>query len=158
MRVNKFIVTLVSVFVILACGGGDGSHDPIDPSPGGGGGGGGVSAPQIYYQSVTISEQGGEQIVTLTDLSSAVSSISSSPYWFIIAKQDYTSGSPTIKLLVEENKTTNERSSEVTILSVSGDKVFLTVTQQAASDDDSYNDIEEPHHESTDQPAYAPEL
>lgn len=155
MRVNKYIVTLVSVFAIVACGGGDDSYDPIAPSPDGGGGN---NAPKIYYQTVTVSEHGGEQIVTLTNLSSAVSSISSRPYWLIISIQNYTSGSPSIQLLAEENNATNERNTEVTILSVSGDKVILTIIQQAASDDNPYKDIEDPHHETTDQPAYVPEL
>lgn len=153
-----YIAVIVSVCMMAACGGGGGddSQSPLNP-----GGDYGNSA-KFYYQSITVTAQGGEQSMTLIDLKSAISSIGSTPSWIVISPKQYTSGSPSIKLEVEENKTSSERKCEVTIIAASGDKVSLTVTQQATNGDsgggnpETGTSIDDPHNEQTDQPAYAP--
>lgn len=153
-----YLAAIVSMCMMVACGGG-GSDEPQSPlNPGGDNGGG--SSPKVYTQSITVPAQGGEQSMTLIDLKSAVSSISSTPAWIVISPKQYTSGAPAIKLEVEENKATTERRAEVTILAVSGDKVVLTVTQQVGGSGSGSTaagtGIDDPHNEQTDQPAYAP--
>lgn len=126
-----------------------------DPEPfNSGGGGGGTSYPQTYSQTVTVSAQGGTQTVKLSDLKSAVSSVSTTPTWLVISPQFYSSGAPTIKLEVEPNANTTERECTVSVLATSGDKVQLTVKQKSGSEPDP--SIEDPHNEQTDQPAFAP--
>lgn len=149
--IKRYFFIQISILLLIACGGGDGGNtEHSSLNPGGDNGGG---SPQSYKQSVTISAQGGEQTVTLNNLSSSISSVGSTDSWLVVVPQYYTSGSPTVKLEVEENKTTSERKCDVTIIASSGDKVVLTVTQSAG---EANNNIDDIHNENTDQPAYAP--
>lgn len=153
--IGNYITVFMVIFMMAACGGG--SDDPQSPLNPGGDNGGGYPA-KVYTQNITISSQGGEQSMTLIDLKSAISNIGSTPDWLIITAKQYSSGSPSIKLEAEENQATSERKAEVIILATSGDKVVLTVVQQAADDGNPEpgTGIDDPHNEQTDQPAYAP--
>ena len=124
------------------------SSSKCDPDP--------VPTSQSYKQTVIVSAQGGSLEVTLNDLTSAVSSVSTTPAWLVISPQFYSSGAPTIKLEVELNANTTERDCIVEILATSGDKVQLTVKQKPGNGPGP--SIEDPHNEQTDQPAYAPRL
>lgn len=88
-------------------------------------------------------------------MSSAVSSVSSSPSWLVISPQFYSSGAPTLKLEFQENTENQERKASVTVSASSGDKVLLTITQQAGERKDGIDDL---HSDKTDQPSYAPRL
>lgn len=154
-RTVLYLFALLAMFAVAACGGGDG---PDTPSGSGGGGGGGEqpsSYPQTYSQSVTIPATAGEQVVTLYDLSTAVSSVGSTPRWIVVSPQYYTSGTPTLKLEFEANTNTEKRECTVTVTASNSDKVLLQVTQAAAEVKKGIDDV---HDEQTDQPAYAPAI
>ena len=146
-KIVTYMMALLGMCVLMACGGGG-----DDSGGSGGSGGGGGSVPQTYTQSITIAATGGTQSLKLNNLSSAVSSVSSTPNWLVISPEYYSSGAPSIKLEVQENTSADERKCDVTVLAASGDKVVLTVTQQAGEG----SDIDDIHNTDTDQPAYAP--
>ena len=157
-RIMSYMLALLVMVAMAACGGGSGDDSGGSGSSGGntgGGGGGSTHTPQTYTQSVTLPAKGGEQVVTLSNLSSAVSSVSNTPTWLVISPQFYSSGAPTLKLEFQENEETTERNSTVTVLAASGDKVVLSIVQQAAEVKTGIDDI---HNTPTDQPAYSPEL
>ena len=150
-RLVIYLISVLNCFFLVACGGGS------DDDGGGGTGGtsGGSYIPKSFSQSVTLPAKGGEQVITLSDLSSAVSSVSSSPSWLLISPQFYSSGAPTLKLEFQENTENQERKASVTVYASSGDKVQLNVTQQAGEKKDGIDDL---HNDKTDQPSYAPQL
>lgn len=139
-----FIALLVCILMTSACGGGGGSDDPQSPQNG-------------YNQSITLSAYGGIQEVTLNGLNSAISSIGSTPSWLVLSPLLYSSGTPSIKIEFQENTGKDERKCNVTILAVSGDKVTLSITQQASGQQGD-TDIDGIHNNTTSQPAYAPSL
>ena len=155
-RIELYLIALLSIFVLAACGGGD------DGGNTSGGNGGGSYTPKSYTQSVTLPATGGEMTVTLSNLSSAVSSVSSTPSWLVITREYYSSGAPTLKIGYEENKDGQERKATVTVTASSGDRVALTITQQATgggsggggTQEDVKKGIEDIHNEYTSQPAY----
>ena len=155
-RIELYLIALLSIFVLAACGGGD------DGGNTSGGNGGGSYTPKTYTQSVTLPAKGGEMTVTLSDLSSAVSSISSTPSWLVITREYYSSGAPTVKFGFEDNNDGQERKAAVTVTASSGDKVVLSITQQSAgggsggggTQEDVKKGIEDLHDEYTSQPAY----
>lgn len=152
-KICIYLLSLTAIFVLAACGGGGGGS-----STGGGGNSGassgGGNAPQTYTQSVTVPATSGEQVVTLSNLKSSVSSVGNAPSWIVISPQYYTSGAPTLKLEYQENTATTSRDCKVTVLASSGDKVVLTITQQASEVKSGIDDI---HNDPTDQPAFSPE-
>ena len=146
-----YMVALSSMFLLAACGGesssSTGGTDGItddDRTP-----------PKTYTQSVSLPATAGEQVVTLSDLNSAISSVSGASSWLVVSPQFYSSGAPTLKLEYQENVGTTARSCTVTASASSGEKVVLTITQQSENEDDG-NGIDNIHNETTDQPAYAP--
>lgn len=151
-RLEIYLIAVMSLFFLAACGGG--GDDGGSTGGSGGGTGGGSYIPKTYSQTVTLPANSGELVITLSDLSSAVSSVSSSPTWLVISPQFYSSGAPTLKLVYQENTETQERKTSVTVLASSGDKVLLTITQQAGEKKDGIDDL---HNDKTDQPSYAPQ-
>ncbi len=148
MRTKHFKIFLFVVVVVLSitgCGGDDKKEEsPINPvTPEG----------QIYQQSVTLDTQGTQQTVTLNDLKSKIDDVKNTNTWLTVLIGTYTSGSPNIVLSAEENTNTQTRSGNVTITSVSGDKVILTVTQQEAEEQKTA--IDDSHDVPTDKPAYS---
>ena len=146
MKQLKIYAILLNILFVTACGGDGGGNNQQAPQP-----------PKTYNQSVTLPAKGGTQNVMLNDLTSAVSSVSSTPDWLVISPQFYSSGAPSIKLETQENTTTEERRCSVTILAAAGDKVVLSVTQQASSNQEGTG-IDDIHNNTTSQPAYAPSL
>lgn len=149
---KRILFIAFSLLMLASCGGGGGDD------------GGGTSPtpnpnpnpnpiPQTYTQTVNIGADGGVESLTLSNLSSAVSSIGHTPDWIVISPEHYTSGAPKLKLEIEENNVTEVRSCEVTILAASDDKVILTVTQEAGIP----KNIDDTHDEESDLPAYAPQ-
>lgn len=153
MKQSAFkILALICLLAFAACG-----KDEKTTTTNGGGGGGGGSAPtsQSYSQSVTIPAQKGEEVITLLNLSSSVSSVDTTPSWLVVSPQYYSSGAPTLKLEFEENTEAEERSCTVTIYASNDDKVNLTITQKGTEEKTGIDDV---HDQQTDQPAYSPEL
>ena len=126
-RLEIYLAVVLCFFCLAACGGGGN-----DGGSSGGGTGGGSYIPKTYSQSVTLSAKKGEQVITLSDLSSAVSSVSSTPTWLVISPQYYSSGAPTLKLEFQENTETEERKTTVTVSASSGDKVVLSLPNRQA--------------------------
>ena len=153
-KICIYLLSLTTILLLAACGGGDddGGNSAGGGGNAGGGSSGGGSAPQTYTQSVTVPATIGEQIVTLNSLSSAVSSVSSTPSWIVISPQYYSSGAPTLQLEYQENTATTTRDCTVNVSASSGDKLVLTITQQASEVKSGIDDI---HNNSTDQPAYS---
>jgi hypothetical protein len=156
-RIELYLVALLSIFVLAACGGGDDSGS----NSSGGNNGGGNYTPKSYTQSVTLPAKGGDMTVALSSLSSEVSSISNTPSWLVVTREYYFSGAPTVKFGFEDNNDGQERKAAVTVTASSGDKVVLTITQQATggsggggTQEDVKKGIEDIHNEYTSQPAY----
>lgn len=157
-RIELYLIALLSIFVLAACGGGD--DDSGNTS---GGNSGGNYTPKSYTQSVTLPAKGGDMTVALSSLSSEVSSISNTPSWLVITREYYFSGAPTVKFGFEDNNDGQERKAAVTVTASSGDKVVLSITQQSAgggsggggTQEDVKKGIEDLHDEYTSQPAYA---
>jgi len=152
-RLEIYLIVVLGIFFLAACGGG--GDDGGSTGGSGGGTGGGSYTPKTYSQSVTLPAKSGELVITLSDLKSAVSSVSSSPSWLVISPQFYSSGAPTLKLEYQENTETTERVVSVTVLASSGDKVVLTITQQAGEKKDGIDDL---HNDKTDKPSYIPQV
>lgn len=140
------MIALMGVLFMLSCGGGNSDDDYNS---------GGGSAMQMYRQSVAVSAQGGSVTVTLNNLKSAISNIESTPNWVLVSPQAYSSGTPTLLLEVERNETMSERQCEVLITATSGDKVSLTIRQNASGGSETGTGMDTPHNEQTDQPAYS---
>ena len=153
-KICIYLLSLTAIFVLAACGGDDGGNSTGDGGNSGGSSGGG-NAPQTYTQSVTVPATSGEQVVTLSNLKSSISSVGNAPSWIVISPQYYSSGAPTLKLEYQENTLTTARDCSVTVLASSGDKVVLTITQQASETKSGIDDV---HNDPSDQPAYSRKL
>lgn len=157
-KICIYLLSLTAIFVLAACGGGgedSGNTGGGSGNSGGGSSSGGGNTPQTYTQSVTVPATSGEQVVTLSNLKSSISSVGNAPSWIVISPQYYSSGAPTLKLEYQENTLTTARDCSVTILASSGDKVVLTITQQASETKSGIDDV---HNDPTDQPAFSPKL
>jgi len=140
-----FLLAMAAALTLAGCGGHNKKEEsPINPVS---------SEGQTYQQSVTIDTQGTQQTVTLTDLKSKIDDVENMNSWLTVLIETYTSGSPGIVLSAEVNTDAKTRSGNVTITSVSGDKVILTVTQQEA--EEIKTGIDDSHDIPTDQPAYS---
>lgn len=151
-RLEIYLIVVLGIFFLAACGGG--GDDGGSSSGTGGNSGGGSHIPKTYSQSVTLPAKGGDMVITLSDLNSAVSSVSSTPTWLVISPQYYSSGAPTLKMEFQENTETEERKTSVTVYASSGDKVMLTISQQADEKKDGIDDL---HNNQTNQPSYVPQ-
>lgn len=151
-RLEIYLIVVLGIILLAACdGGGD---DGGSTGGTGGNSGGGSYIPKTYNQSVTLPAKGGDLVITLSDLNSAVSSVSSTPTWVVISPQYYSSGAPTLKLEFQENTQIEERKITVTVYASSGDKVLLSIIQQAGEKKDGIDDL---HNNQTNQPSYAPQ-
>lgn len=110
--------------------------------------------PQQFAQSLTMAATGGEQSLTLADLTTAISSIGTpTDTWMTVTKEAYTSGSPSVKVKTEANPQEQPRTASVIITATNGDQLTLSVTQ-AAKEAPNYG-IDDTHDTVTDQPAYS---
>ena len=141
-QLNIYIIAIICVLFLTACGPGPEPEPSPSPNP-----------PKTYSQSATLTAKGDAQKVTLNNLNSSISSVNNTANWLTATPQYYTSGHPQIELQATENTTGSERKTEVTVLASSGEKVVLTVTQEAAP-----AGIDDMHDEKTEKPAYSPQL
>lgn len=141
-------MTSLTILLFTACGGGDDNNGSSSTTPEG----------KTYQQSVTLSATGANKEVSLYNLKAAIEKIEGGATWLSVLKQDYTSGSPALRLIATENvkdgEMTSARSCNVTITDVNGDKVILSVIQEGA---ESKTGIDDSHDVTTDQPAYSRE-
>ncbi len=147
MKNFKIIVfALFAVLALSACGGDDDKVGGTPTNPVNNEG-------KTYQQSATLDAQGTQQTVTLTNLKSKIDDVQNSSNWLTVLISTYSSGSPKIELRATENTSTQQRSVNVTITAVNGDKVILTVTQQGA--EEQKTGIDDSHDITTDKPAYS---
>ena len=129
------------MLMLTACPGPDTKPEPvIDP------------VTQTNTQEIVMPPKASEQVVTLTQLSTAISTIEKdeSASWLTVEQLPYESGSPQVKLRsTADNTAREERKCTVTITATSGDKVVLSVTQQSEG-----TGIDDLHGSQTDKPAY----
>lgn len=104
-----------------------------------------------YSQALAMAANGESKDITLTDLTTAISSIDTSVSWLTVTQQSYTSGSPTITVKAEANTQETARQATIVITATNGDQVTLTITQDAKEP----SNIEDVHNTESDQPAYS---
>lgn len=147
IRIKLFCI-LVSVLLMGACGNDDEESGienevagAVNPTTSG----------KTFRQTISVKPQGEQLTVTLTDLKNQILDVSeeSSGSWLNVLISPYKSGSPSIVLNAEINRTPTSRDCDVTITDIVGDKVILTVHQ----DHDSFT-IEDSHDVKTDEPAF----
>ena len=73
--------------------------------------------------------------------------------WLTVLISPYSTGSPSLVVSAKENTDTKTRTSTVTVTATSGDKVLLTVTQEAA--EEQKTGIDDSHDITTGKPAYS---
>ena len=149
-KMSTLLLASIAMLILAACGGDDPKEpsplNPVDPEPTG----------QTYQQAETLPAEDADKTVTLTNMTTAVKDLEYDADWLTVARQSYTSGSPTLRLTATDNvkdgETTNVRSCTVTVTATNGDKVLLSVTQQGA---ERKTGIDDSHDVPTDQPAYS---
>ena len=145
-KIMKYLLAIAGVMMLTACPSGpDPDIDPIpepEPEP---------VYPQTYTQSVSVPYTEAEKTVTLDRLNNAISGITNVPSWLSVEKMEYYVGSPKIKIKHFKNPDNKTRECTITVTAVSGDKVLLTITQDAKPEGTGIDDI---HNGSTDQPGY----
>ena len=118
---------------------------------------------QTFRQTYNVAADGGQQTVTLTSLVTSISNIEQGDTWVVATKMSYTSGSPSIRLDIEENTEMQVRQTNITITDNSANKVILTVKQVKPGETPEPNPepeqektgIDYPHNTESDQPAYS---
>lgn len=137
--IKQYLLACIAVFMLTACS----DHNNEEEG-------------QTYKQDVTLPAIASEQLVTLNHLNSSIETVKNSASWLIVEQQFYSSGSPKVKLRSTDNTDKEERKCNVTITATSGDIVILTVTQQAANEENSEGTgIDDLHGTQTDKPAYS---
>ena len=109
------------------------------------------SETQTYTQNIVLPSYASNQMVTLNQIHSSITTVQNSASWLTVEPQTYSSGSPQIKLYYTANIAKAERKCNVTITASSGDEVVLSVTQQGISEGTEIDDL---HNSQTDKPAY----
>ena len=147
-KILSLLMTAAVMCVLSACGG-DGKDEPSPLNPV-------ESEGRTYQQAETLPAEDADKTVTLTNLATAVKDIEYDAEWLTVITQNYTSGSPSLRLIatdnVKEGETTNARYCTVTVSATSGDRVLLNVTQEGA---ELLTGIDDSHNIPTDQPAYS---
>ncbi len=112
----------------------------------------------IYNQSIEIPAAEGSQTYTVSDLKKNISGEISNTgsAWLTVEKQNYSSGSPQVKLSYKAN-TGGERSAVVIFRDEDNNQVNLTVKQLKPEEkpEPDKTGIDDPHDTQSDQPAYS---
>ena len=118
-----FTIALLCIMLLASCSGGgsgDGGDNPTDRT-------------LTYYMDISMEASAGSQIIVLNDLSTNVSSATSSSTWLTPTRRTYTSGAPSIMIEVTANTSTSDRNCTVTVTAADGNKVIITVVQKGTS-------------------------
>ena len=133
--ITKSIKTLAVCTLALlcaACGGGD--SEP--------------AAPKTYtLDPITLSHTASSRTVSMPSGFADIDNVQNAAVWLTVTPQ-----TGAVLLSWTENTITAERKANVTITSTTGEKVFISITQEGRPTDES--DIT--HGDITDQPAYLP--
>lgn len=144
-NIKLYLLSGMALLMLTACPGPDTKPNPVvepEPEP---------AVLQTYTQEIVMPSKASEQVVTLTQLNTAISTVENSASWLTVEQLPYESGSPQVKLRsTSDNTAKEERKCNVTITATSGDKVILSVTQQSEG-----IGIDDLHGSQTDKPAYS---
>lgn len=141
MKKILYLFSMVMCFCMVACSDNDGDGDKST----------------IPSQSVTIPANATNLVVTLEGLDSPIESAIPQDTWLSVNVMPYESGAVTVKISATNNSNADKRITKVAILTTTGKRMELNVTQKGQSSDSSDDStIEELHDDVTDQPAYAP--
>ena len=94
-----FTIALLCIMLLMSCSGGgsgDGEDNPTDRT-------------LTYYMDISMEATAGSQIIILNDLSTNVSSATSTAAWLTPTRRTYTSGAPSIMIEVTANTATSDR-------------------------------------------------
>ena len=116
-----FTIALLCIMLLMSCSGG------------GSGDGGDNPRTLTYYMDISIEATACSQIIVLNDLSTNVSSATSSATWLTPTRRTYTSGAPSIMIEVTADTATSDRNCTVTVTAADGNKVIITVVQKGTS-------------------------
>ena len=139
---HYFLATLCVATLFISCGGGDGDSND-------------VYSPQTYVKSVAFSSDAAESVFTFEGTTAKLSPISGSTEWLSIEGPTYTSGVPSIKLIVKENLTLSDRTATLTAITAMDDKFIIYVRQQAHPAETNTG-ADGVHDNESSQPAYVP--
>lgn len=142
-RIKLYLLALVGCLVFTACGSGD--KDDIVP---------GVVDINEYTETYYIPAAGWDVDYTVRKLNFKITTISRAADWLEVSAKTYTSGSPIIKITAQANTSASERKSIVTINSLSGDILTLTLIQAGQN---GIADVGNIHNETSDETAYSKE-
>ena len=138
-NIKLYLLSGMALLMLTAC-----SKDTVvepEPNP----------VVQTNTQEIVMPPKASEQVVTLTQLNTAISTVENSASWLTVEQLPYESGSPQVKLRsTSDNTAKEERKCNVTITATSGDKVIQSVTQQSEG-----IGIDDLHGSQTDKPAYS---
>ena len=143
-NIKLYLLSGIAMLMLTACPGPDPKPNPVvepEPEP---------VVVQTYTQEIVMPPKASEQVVTLNQFSTAISTVENSASWLTVEQLPYESGSPKIKLSSTDNTDKAERKCTVSITASSGDKVILSVTQQSEG-----TGIDDLHGSQTDKPAYS---
>lgn len=147
MKTLRYMTVLCAVLMLAACGGGGGdSSEPITPEP---------YSPKTSSAELKVGYEGLTQTASIDVFTSDIIAITGVTDWFHLTKQTYTSGVPTVNIVVDENVTLSERKTNVTLTSKLGDRLIINVTQEAHPAETNTGG-DSSHDNVSDQPAYAP--
>ncbi|MCR4612472.1 MAG: hypothetical protein K5778_00560 [Bacteroidaceae bacterium] len=148
MKTLRYMTALCAVLMLAACGGGDGGggSDPYTPEP---------YSPKTSSAELKVGYEGLTQTASIDVFTSDIIAITGVTDWFHLTKQTYTSGVPTVNIVVDENVTLSERKTNVTLTSKLGDRLIINVTQEAHPAETNTGG-DSSHDNVSDQPAYAP--
>lgn len=155
-----YLFAFVGCLALTACG----SDGPEDITP--------DYTGKEYTETYSIPAEGCNTTYSLKNLSSKITTISTTPDWLTISKQAYTTGAPGINITAKANTAKDERKCTVVITTDKGDKLTLTLTQAGAKqeegkeddkdeednedkeDNEDNNNINDIHNETSGKPAY----
>ena len=146
-QLQLYIKVLLVLITFVSCGSGsDSENTPTTNNP-----------PVTYTQSVVIPAYSSEQLVVISNMNKPITTIENNANWISVNPENYTSGNPRVRIFATKNTSTTERSCNIILYASSGEKAVLNITQSGIGSSGN-NSIEDIHDETTNQPAYAPNL
>lgn len=107
--------------------------------------------PKTYNTDLTLTAEAGSKTITIKEFSTAITNATCDKAWLSLLPEDYTSGSPSIKINLSANTERTERSCIVTIIATNCDKITVNVIQKGRD----ATPLEEPKNEYSNQEAFS---